>query len=201
MSPVEPEPFPHAVIDGWACPELCRAAIAEWPADDWPHWLRYEGERGTKYATRDASRLTPACTEIVRDLIRLPIERLMGMPDTFPDTSLYGAGMSMIPVGGELPLHLDSDHNPVTGWERALSAVVCLSPCEGGQLRLWNSAGTEIVKVIEHLPGRLVLFGCTNVSWHSVAPVSAGRRLSLSTFYWKFPTQTEHLRPRAEFRT
>jgi hypothetical protein len=199
MNGVLRDPFLHMIVDDWASAELCRAAVAEWPSEDWPHWLRYDGERGTKFATRDPLRLTPSCTEIVRDLLRLPVEKLIGTPGTFPDTSLYGAGMSMIPPGGELPLHLDSDHNPVTGWERALSAVVFLSECEGGQLNLWDASGQAIVKSIAHRPGRLVLFGCSDVSWHSVSTVTEGTRLSVSCFFWRFPSGRAQLRSRARF--
>src|SRR6185312_16508930 len=98
------EPFLHAVWDDWVSPELCRAACAEWPDERWPHWLRYDGKRGTKFATRDPLRVPPICQEIIRDLLQLPLERLTGLAGAFPDANLYGAGMHWIPPGGELPL-------------------------------------------------------------------------------------------------
>lgn len=193
-------PFRHTFIDDWVSPEMCRAACAEWPNEQWIHWLRYEGERGTKYVTKDVLRLTPTCTEIIRDMTKLPIEKLTGIAETFPDTSLYGAGMSWIPTGGELPLHLDSDHHPIASWERSVSAVLYLSECEGGELSLWNAEGNAVEKQIAPRPGRLVLFECTDVSWHSVSKVVTGRRLSVSMFFWRIPTREHFQRSRAEFR-
>ncbi len=194
------DPFLHIVIDDFVPAELCRAACAEWPDERWQHWLRYDGERGTKFATRDALRVPPICQEIIRDLLRLPLERLTGLAGTFPDANLYGAGMHWIPAGGALPLHLDGDHNPVTGWERAASALVYVSPCEGGDLQLWDAAGKTIVKSIAPQPGRLVVFECGDNSWHSVAPVTGGNRLSLSSFFWRLPRHSTYRRARADFR-
>lgn len=193
------DPFPHLIIDDFVPAELCRAAVAEWPDDRWPHWLRYDGERGRKLVTKDPLRLTPACAEILREMSRLRIADLTGIGDTFPDLALHGAGMSLIDRGGELPLHLDSDHHPVTGWERAFSAMVYLQTCGGGRLRLWDVAGRVIVKEIDPEPGRLVLFECSDRAWHSVEAVCESRRLSLSLFFWRFPTGAAPKRARAEF--
>ena len=193
-------PFPHVVIDDFVSPELCLAACVEWPASTWPHWLKYSGERGDKFASHDAARLTPACRLIVDLMAQQRIAELIDVCGAFPDLSLYGAGMSMIRAGGELPLHLDSDHHPVTGWERAASAMIYLSPCEGGEFQLWSGGGERIEKQIAPRPGRLVLFACSDASWHSVAPVDAGDRLSLSLFSWRLPTGgAARKRPRAQF--
>ena len=194
------EPFRHLVADNWFAPELCRAACAEWPDERWPYWLRYEDARGSKYVTRDPDRLTPACKALVQQMLGLRLDGLLYLPDTFPDTSLYGAGMSMFLRGSDLPLHLDSDHNPITKWERAASAILYLSECDGGELQLWNRTGIRVDKWVAPKVGRLVIFECGDTSWHSVAPVIAGRRLALSLFFWRQPAADfEPRRPRAEF--
>lgn len=195
-----PEPFPHAVIDDFAPPELCRAAVAEWPRPDWPHWFLYEGERGRKRVSHDAGRLGPASQELVRQMARLPVSSVLQLFGTFPDLTLYGAGMSEIDGGGDLPKHLDGDHNPITGWERAASAMLYLSHCGGGRLQLWDAAGEKIVTEIDPEPGRLVLFECGDAAWHSVEKVCEGRRLSLSLFFWRLPGGGTQRRPRAEFK-
>ena len=194
------EPFPHAVIDDFAPAELCRAAVAEWPAADWPYWFPYDGERGRKFASRDPARLTPACQELARELVRLPVEKLLGLRETFPDLAFYGAGMSQIDAGGELPLHLDCDHHPLTRWRRAASAMLYLTECGGGRLQFWDQGGARISTSFEPRPGRLVIFECTDQAWHSVEPISAGRRLSLSLFFWRLPDGSAAERPRAQFK-
>jgi hypothetical protein len=196
------DPFPYLVIDDWLSPELCRAACAEWPSDDWGHWFRYVDARGNKSVSHDADRLPPACKEIVRELARLPLGELLGVQDSFPDLLLYGAGMSMIHAGGDLPLHLDSDHHPLKKWERAASAIVYLSECVGGNLQLWKGDRSEVAVSIGPMPGRLAIFECGDNSWHAVSPVVRGCRMSLSLFFWRMSRESKsHKRPRAEFAT
>lgn len=199
---MESYPFRHCVIDGFVTPELCRAAIVEWPGETWPHWFRYEGREGKKYASKDALRLPVACQEILSLMMRLPISELIGVSGTFPDTTLYGAGMHMIPPGGSLPRHLDSDHHPVTGWGRAVSCVLWVDDWQnnwGGRLRFWD--GDQPVVAIAPKPGRLAIFECCGLAWHDVEPVNVSAdnpRRSLSAFYWT--EKAEHKdRSRAEF--
>jgi hypothetical protein len=201
---MEVEPFRHCVIDGFAPRELCRAASLQWPPARWEHWMRYDGREGMKFASRDAGHLPPACAELVRLMLSLRLSLVLGIDDTFPDFSLHGAGMHMIPPGGRLPLHLDGDHHPVMGWGRAASCVLWIDdwrPEWGGQLRFWGPDASEPTVSIDPQPGRLAIFECGDSSWHDVAKVAAAAtypRRSLAAFYW---TETAAMtrRPRAEF--
>lgn len=201
---MEVDPFRHCVIDGFVSRELCRAASVEWPDARWPHWHRYEGREGTKFSTKDASRLPPACAEIVRQILGLRLSTILGIDGTFPDFTLHGAGMHMIPQGGRLPLHLDGDHHPLTGWGRAASCVLWIDewlPVWGGQLRLWGGNAAEPSVAIDPAPGRLAIFECSDASWHDVAAVATDAsypRRSLAAFFWS-QTAKKTLRPRAEF--
>lgn len=198
MSIIHDKPFPHIIIDRWIPEELCLAAAVEWPQTTWPHWLKYSGDRGDKFVSHDRSNLTPACDLIVQRLAFIEANPYLLIKESFPDLTLYGAGMSMILSGGSLPLHLDSDHHPVTGWRRAASAIVYLTDCGGGELELWYPERTT-AKVIAPKPGRLVVFECGDQAWHSVAPVTYGKRLSVSCFFWKLPAGEPVSRPRAKF--
>lgn len=70
------QPFRHEIIDNWASPELVRAAEAEWPDELWPFWYRYDNG---KLTTKDPLRIPPACNELVRRRLCLPISELMGI--------------------------------------------------------------------------------------------------------------------------
>ena len=201
---MEVTPFRHCVIDGFAPRELCRAASVAWPGERWEHWMRYDGREGTKYASRSAESLPQPCLQLLRSMLSLPLSVVLGLDKTFPDFSLHGAGMHMIPPGGRLPLHLDGDHHPVMGWGRAASCVLWIDewqPEWGGQLRLWAANATEPAVSIDPLPGRLAVFECGDLSWHDVAAVATSAphpRRSLAAFYWT-ETAAKRLRPRAEF--
>lgn len=193
-------PFRHLVVDDWAEPELVRAAEVEWPRTDWPFWHRYDCG---KLATKDPLRFPPACAELIRRLLCLPISELMALDDTFADWNCHGAGLHTSPPGARLGVHLDSDHHPLTGWQRACNAILfvnsCWRPDWGGDLELWNVDGTECVKRITPRFNRLVLFEPGDVAFHAVAQNRGpATRKTLATFYWR-ESVTTGVRPRAQF--
>ncbi len=215
-------PFRHVVIDNWAEPELVRAAEVEWPDTNWPFWHRYDCG---KLATKDPLRFPPACAELIRRLLCLRIGELMGLDDTFADWNCHGAGLHTSPPGASLGVHLDSDHHPLTGWQRACNAILFVnsewdsahaandSPMTnplshghkppvadwGGAFELWSADGQECLKRISPRFNRLVLFEPSDISFHAVARNTGPEpRKTLATFYWR-ESLTTGVRPRAQF--
>lgn len=197
------DPFAHWVIDNAFCPELARAAYAQWPPQDWPHWLLYGSG---KLATKDELRLPSACGMLCREMCGLPIGEITGMPDTFADFNLHGAGLHSIPAGASLGVHLDSDHHPLLGWRREFSLVLFCNPEWqnewGGQLELWNPDGTKCVEKVEPKFNRLVIMEVSDSSYHGIPePVGCPEsemRKTLAVFYWSF-LKVKTDRPKAVF--
>lgn len=193
-------PFRHLVIDNWAEPELVRAADVEWPETNWPFWHRYECG---KLATKDPLRFPPACTELIRRLLCLRIGELMGLDDTFADWNCHGAGLHTSPPGASLGVHLDSDHHPLTGWQRTCNAILFVNtewkPDWGGAFELWSADGRECLIRITPRFNRLVLFEPSDISFHAVARNTGPEpRKTLATFYWR-KSMVGGQRSRAEF--
>lgn len=180
-------PFRHVIVDDWAEPELVRAADAEWPEPYWPHWHRYDNG---KLATKDPLRHPPACAELIRRMLCLPVSEFLGIDGTFGDWHCHGGGLHGMPPGSSLGVHLDSDHHPMTGWVRACNAVLYVNPvwdehC-GGEFELWDARGDQCVRQIAPRFNRLVLFEPSDVSWHSVARVRGEEsRKTLAVFFWR----------------
>lgn len=193
-------PFRHLVIDNWAEPELVRAAEVEWPDTNWPFWHRYECG---KLATKDPLRFPPACAELIRRLLCLRVGELMGLDDTFADWNCHGAGLHTSPPGASLGVHLDSDHHPLTGWQRACNALLFVNtgwkPDWGGAFELWSADGQECLNRIVPRFNRLVLFEPSDISFHAVARNTGPEpRKTLATFYWR-KSMVGGQRSRAEF--
>lgn len=187
------EPFPHWVIDSAVPAELLRAALAEFPGEDWIHWHKYADENSLKYGTKDRLRIPPACWEVLRYLFAMPLGEMIGVHGSFPDVELHGAGLHLIPAGGRLGMHLDSDHHPLMGWKRMVSGVLFLERNIGGELVMGNS------RHIAPQFNRLVLFRCGNESWHGVPIPPKVDRKTLSVFWWS-KSPTKRLRPTAHFQ-
>lgn len=180
-------PFRHIVIDDWAEPELVRAAEAEWPEEHWPHWHRYGNG---KLTTKDPLRHPPACGELIRRMLCLPVAELMGICGAFGDWNCHGAGLHAMPPGSQLGVHLDSDHHPLAGWTRACNAVLYVNsrwePGWGGEFQLYDAVGERVRREVAPRFNRLVLFAPSDVSYHAVAPVTGPEtRKTLTVFFWR----------------
>lgn len=197
------DPFTHWVIDDAFQPEVVRAAYAQWPSAEWPHWLRYGSG---KLTTKDESRLPPACRELCHKMCNLPIEEITGISQTFPDFDLHGAGLHSIPADTNLGVHLDSDHHPLFGWRREFSVILFYNPEWkpewGGPLELWDEDTTECVTKVEPRFNRLAIMQVSGKSFHGVPGLlkcpEDEMRKTLAVFYWSLST-TKSDRPRAVF--
>lgn len=197
----EVSPFPRVIIDQWAPPELVRAAEAEWPDEHWPFWHRYENG---KLASKDPLRYPPACAELVRRMLCLPIAELLGVENAFGDWNCHAAGLHAMPPGSSLGVHLDSDHHPITGWKRAANAVLYLNSewrdDWGGAFELWDATGQSCLERVKPRFNRLVLFEPSDVSYHSVSKVTGPEtRKTLTVFFWRHVVGKEWMRTRAQF--
>ena len=198
---IQLRPFRHRVIDDWTDAELVRAADAEWPDERWPFWHRYENG---KLATKDPLRYPPACAEIVRRMLCLPIAELLGVDEAFGDWTCHAAGLHAKPPGSSLGVHLGSDHHPITGWQRAANAVLYVNRQWdeewGGEFELWDSRGRRSVRPVEPRFNRLVLFEPSDAAWHAVAPVRGEvTRKTLTVFFWKHAGLGRAARGQARF--
>lgn len=197
------KPFRHWIADGFVPESLVNAAIVEWPSSEWPHWHYYNGRDAVKYATKDVLRLPHSCRLIFDAIASIDVCSITGIHGLFPDTTGYGAGMHWIPNGGHLGVHLDSASHPTAGWERRLSACVYLTDSQSGKLGLYNSDGSELVTAIAPSPGRLVLFECTDISYHGIPGTieEADGRKSIACFFWSSATGLQNMnRKSASFK-
>ena len=108
-----------------------------------------------------------------------------------------------MPTGSSLGVHLDSDHHPITGWQRAVNAVLYVNrtwqQAWGGAFELWDAEGNTCLQTIEPRFNRLVLFEPSDVAFHAVAQNRGPEtRKTLATFYWR-ESLAAGRRPRAQF--
>ena len=196
-------PFRHWVLDDAFPCSLIEGALAEWPTQSSPHWHLYDSASSHKLGTKDVGRLPPACRMLFDRICCLDVHKITGMTGLFPDFTAHGAGLHWIPEGGFLNPHLDSSVHPTTKWHRRLSACLYLNSLsdESGTLELYD-IDLERVKLIPTKANRLVLFECTDYSYHGVPSRihdSCGRK-SIASFFWsRNSPNSGEIRTQAEF--
>jgi hypothetical protein len=183
------------VIDGLLTAAELRAAIAAWPAADWPGWVAYPGG---KRAADAASALPAALAALLARLAGLSLGALVGMPDAPADLSLYGGGCHELPPGAGLGEHRDADTHARLGLRRAWSAALYVHPAWeagwGGELVLCGRPN----RTVAPLPGRLAVFDARNCRHRVDAVAGPVPRRSLAVFGYQ-PAAGRRRRPRAEF--
>lgn len=196
-------PFRYRVLDGYFDDDSINAAADSWPAPDWPHWLQYNQTTQKKRSCAVPAVMPDSIRILLRRLLAVPAGELLELGHLEPDHALHGAGLHSMYAGDKLGVHLDCDTHPMMPWRRRANAILFLSrwnPQHGGALRLLESQSSVNGMSIMPVANRLVLFECSDQSFHGVDVLaqSAPCRMSLACYFWSQADGTESRR-RAQF--
>jgi hypothetical protein len=203
------EPYPHIVIDDFlpAANARALAAVFPGPEDDvaWDHYAAPGLE--VKLGCGDETKFPEAIRTAIRDLnssafIHI-LEALTGIPHLLVDAHLLGGGMHLTRQGGLLGIHSDFNWHPQLQAHRRLNLLLYLTPDwqpgYGGELELWSTDGTQLVRRIEPIFNRAVLFTTRSDTFHGhpqpwTAPPDIHRR-SIALYYYTSERPDAEKRP------
>lgn len=210
------EPFDHCVVDGFFDEDTAEKLASEFLDYESDQWYVYDNAIENKKALNNWNAF-PKNTYMSfeefhsQNLVDL-LSKAVGK-QLFIDSGLHGGGWHIHGRGGNLNPHLDYSIHPKLGLERKLNIIVYLSkelvPEEhGGHLGLWtqNEEGDKpgkLVKEIEPLFNRAVIFDTTQNSWHGMSrtltqPEGIYRK-SFAVYYLCEPSAEAPQRGRALF--
>ncbi len=190
-------PFPHIIIDNYFLPEIAKQLEAEFPAYDDPEWYAYNNALENKKTLNDWSRFPAETYKAFQNLCQnVPANNVVA------DYGLHGGGWHISANGGNLNPHLDYELHPKLGLQRKFNAIVYLSsdwvPEHGGRLGFWKDG--EMVKAIDPLFNRCVIFDTSQNSWHGMAEPYVGTlRKSIAVYYLCAPEEDGGTRTKAFF--
>jgi len=207
-------PFPHIVFDNFFEQEWAQKLSDDIPTLDNSIWHQYNNKIENKYACRQwlafpettYKTFSYFCSnEFVNKL-----SELTGIYPLFPDYGLNGGGWHVHTRGGLLNVHKDYSIHPQLKLERALNLIVYLTPewepSWGGALGFWSEKDNqpdELVKSIDCIYNRAVLFDTRQNSWHGLPqPIMCPtniRRTSIAIYYVTTPTEYSASHTRALF--
>ena len=177
--------FPAWVFDGLFHEATLSRVVEEFPAGVDPRWQTFRGEHEQRKQQGGPACWGPATTGVILDLLAPKwcdrIAKLIGVDHLNGD--VVGGGMHQSGPGAHLDVHVDFDRHPETLWRRKVNALLYLNrdwdESWGGCLEL---GGQKITPEF----GRLVVFECSDHSWHGhPVPVADGHvRRSLATYYY-----------------
>jgi Rps23 Pro-64 3,4-dihydroxylase Tpa1-like proline 4-hydroxylase len=116
------------------------------------------------------------------------VERISGIQEQIPDSSLYAGGLSVMTRGHFLNPHIDNSHDASGKYYRTLNLLYYVSPGWsiefGGNLELWDRTVRKSVTIPSGF-NRLVIMETNPSSWHSVSGVKVDQpRCCVSNYYF-----------------
>lgn len=180
---MQPEPFPHAIIDGWFDDDLLAFVAAEFPPSSDQRWRHYSNSLEGKYEGGPAmwgEHTHAYFTELESRADELG--EMFGIANLTMET--VGGGYHLIPPGGHLAIHTDFNRSPKSGLFRRLNVLTYLNvdwDDPGGLLILrGDDADVEVAPEF----GRTIAFETSDMSWHG-HPVPAHRwRKSVAAYFF-----------------
>jgi Rps23 Pro-64 3,4-dihydroxylase Tpa1-like proline 4-hydroxylase len=195
------EPFKHIVID-----EFFNKAFADELEQAFPEINSENYDKSNdedievKFRSRWASEfdIPDSIIDAVRvlnsALMLKSMSKIIGIEKLVPDPYFTGGGLNATIKGGLLDVHVDGNYHDASGLNRRINAILYLNPGWqqgwGGEFGLYDSTGDNLIKKIEPLHNRLVIFDTNDYSYHGLPdplnfPADRARKTIILYYYTK----------------
>lgn len=198
-----PAPFQHLVIDTAFSAELADICLSRFPDEDDPCWVK-SNLPGIEIKSRTNWASEFDVPEGIIDVIRILNSALLlramssrfGIPKLMPDPYFTGGGLNCTSAGGMLDVHVDGNYHDASGMHRRMNAILYLNPnydrSWGGEFGIYSNNGQDLVKAVEPIHNRLVIFDSHDKSYHGLPnpirfPKGSPRRSIILYYYTASP--------------
>lgn len=176
------EPFKHCVIDNFLTQELANAVHDELQMPQYdPHascdWHVYKNPIEYSYAYDKFECFTPTIKRVYNEFANPEFIKLLqiitGIEELEYDHLLHGAGVTRYYNNGRLHIHLDYEKHPrLEEKERKLNIILYMSknwnPEWNGGTELFDKECTKMVKRVDCVFNRALIFQTNELSWHGI---------------------------------
>ena len=211
-------PFDHWIIDNFLDVNDAIELSSQFIDYDNPteEIIHYDGWIGEKRTCNRWDGFPPLTYSTFTNLLSIDfvskLSKITGISPLYPDIGLHGGGWHMSGKGGSLAVHLDYSIHPKLNLQRKLNLIVYLEkdydPDWGGSLQFWshdheNQKPFNLVKKVEPIFNRAVLFDTTQHSWHGfpepIDPPNGKLRKSIALYYMTDISSSAEERYKAHF--
>jgi len=196
-------PFQHLILNDAFTLELSNLCLQHFPSLSDDCW-EFSSIPGIEIKARSTWTSEFDSPEGIVDAIRIlnsaPILRAMSerfeIPKLMPDPYFTGGGLNCSSFGGQLDVHVDGNYHDASGMHRRMNAILYLNPSYqsewGGEFGIYKDDGETLVKTVEPLHNRLVVFESHDKSYHGIPnqirfPDDEPRRSIILYFYTAKP--------------
>jgi len=207
-------PFKHIILDNALNENFIEKVYTAFPSLDENCW-EHTDNPGIEVKSRTTWKSEFDIPDKLSDAIRIfnsaPILKAMSevlsIPKLLPDPYYSGGGLNVTRSGGLLDVHVDGNYHDASGLNRRVNILLYLNKGWkkkwGGQFGLYNEDGKELVKEVEPIFNRMVIFDTHDKSFHGLprpitCPDNEMRRSILLYYYTvdqRPASQTVHTNP------
>lgn len=168
------KPFPHVVLEDVCHANELRNAVAHWPEDS-AEWKTYQKSKRSIIPTEAHSAPLLPLLRVGSDSLWIAfLEAPTGFNGLILGDGFSGGGLAEVRAGGSLGMHVDfneAKHETFGTIYRKLNCLLYLNLKWKhewhGALELWNRHyEPQVVKCIEPVFNRMVIFRSSDRSWH-----------------------------------
>lgn len=201
-------PYKHSVIDDFFDNSIATQLLESFPLLEDEIWEKTE-DKGieVKYRTNFQSEfdvpdgLIEAFRIFNSSIFLKAISEVFSIPKLLPDPYYTGGGLNVTEKGGLLDVHVDGNYHDASGLNRRVNVILYLNPDWktgwGGEFGLYSDDGTELIKKIEPIFNRLIIFDTHDKSFHGLPeplnfPDSKNRKSIILYYYTKEERPSYH---------
>lgn len=210
------KPFPYFIVDNFFDKNLANILSKEFPKFNDKIWHEYGNQLEIKKVCNNWN-VFPKFTYQVFSFLNSTyftnqLSRILFKKNILiSDNGLNGGGWHIHKKGGKLNTHLDYSMHPKLNLERRINIIIYLNPNWkknwGGCLGFWDNQSSrspgKLIKEIEPLYNRAVIFDTSKNSWHGLpSPLmcpNSEYRKSLAIYYLTNPSSKTAKRSKALF--
>jgi Rps23 Pro-64 3,4-dihydroxylase Tpa1-like proline 4-hydroxylase len=173
------EPYKHLIVNNFLPDDLVQKCLQSFPKLDDKTW-QHENDTNIEVKSRTTWQSEFDIPDNIVDSVRIlnsslilnSFSEIFGIKRLVPDPYFSGGGLNITKKGGLLDVHIDGNYHDASGLNRRVNALIYLNPgwqeSWGGELGIYNSNGTQLIKKIEPLFNRLVVFDSHDYSYHGL---------------------------------
>tara|TARA_B100001173_G_scaffold311948_1_gene330984 strand:- start:2123 stop:2905 length:783 start_codon:yes stop_codon:yes gene_type:complete len=195
------DPYEHLILDNFFPDNLAKSCLDNFPAMDNEIW-EHTNDKDIEVKSRTVWRSEFDIPESIVDAVRIlnssvVMNAMSGVFDIhklLPDPYFTGGGLNVTQRGGLLDVHVDGNYHDASGLNRRLNALLYLNPNYkknwGGEFGIYDKTGEVLVKKVDPIFNRLVIFNTHDTSFHGLPdpvnfPEGNGRKSIILYYYTK----------------
>ena len=197
------KPFKHIIIDEFLPISVAENLLSAFPSSDDQSWER-TNDAGIEIKARSNWTSEFDIPEGIVDILRifnsapilLAISEALKIPKLMSDPYYAGGGLNLSEQNGLLDVHVDGNYHDASGMNRRVNLLYYLNPNWqpkwGGEFGVYDDDGRTLVKAVEPLMNRCVIFDTHDTSYHGLPnpikfPKDDPRRSILLYYYTVAP--------------